>query len=522
MKTKPPSQFFRVLPPKSDVTESPPNRAYLVRDNWNDWFQFQTQFWLVVFDGNGERHEPGLVKIGQYGMPRGEPSPKLEDSFNSLSAQFFSLGQDENYYETLNALSPALKERILRGLRDVAFDIPRFDRAIKESVTERSLLRDISVETVRGRFHRLAIGDSSLSRYAFSYELPSLGGGLERRTSLHFSVTPDSVPPTNVHVIIGRNGVGKTTCLNGMAESLTTSDSTTPHGHFDYGSDSSPGDGFTGVVSVSFSAFDPFAPIVRHGTPARRLRHNYVGLKRLGKDSGPFDERPKTPAELGAEFVDSARLCAAGPRSYRWDRALETLEADPLFAETGIRLLVRVPKDVAWAKRASTLFESLSSGHKIVLLTLTKLVELVDERTLVLIDEPEAHLHPPLLAAFVRALSTLLTARNGVAVLATHSPVVLQEVPKSCAWLLRRNGAIVLADRPSIETFGENVGILTREAFGLEVTKSGYHRLIAHEVLTHSTYPEMLRRFQEQLGAEARSVILGLLAPTATPFEDGQ
>ncbi len=40
----------------------------------------------------------------------------------------------------------------------------------------------------------------------------------------------------------------------------------------------------------------------------------------------------------------------------------------------------------------------MSSGHAIVLLTVTKLVARVEEKTLVLIDEPESHLHPPLLS----------------------------------------------------------------------------------------------------------------------------
>ncbi|MEK5757114.1 AAA family ATPase, partial [Acinetobacter variabilis] len=75
------------------------------------------------------------------------------------------------------------------------------------------------------------------------------------------------------------------------------------------------------------------------------------------------------------------------------------------------------------------LFGQLSSGHKIVLLILTRLVETVDEATLVLIDEPESHLHPPLLSAFMSALTELLEDRNGVAIIATHSPVVVQEVP---------------------------------------------------------------------------------------------
>jgi predicted ATP-dependent endonuclease of OLD family len=72
----------------------------------------------------------------------------------------------------------------------------------------------------------------------------------------------------------------------------------------------------------------------------------------------------------------------------------------------------------------------------------------------------------------------LLIDRNGVAIVATHSPVVLQEVPRSCAWNLRRTGAVVNAERLELETFGENVGTLTREVFGLEVTHSGFHKML--------------------------------------------
>jgi len=76
----------------------------------------------------------------------------------------------------------------------------------------------------------------------------------------------------------------------------------------------------------------------------------------------------------------------------------------------------------------------MSTGHAIVLLTTTRLVATVEEKTLVVMDEPESHLHPPLIAAFLRAVSNLIVDRNGVVIIATHSPVVLQEVPKTCVW----------------------------------------------------------------------------------------
>ena len=153
----------------------------------------------------------------------------------------------------------------------------------------------------------------------------------------------------------------------------------------------------------------------------------------------------------------------------------------------------------------------MSSGHASVLLIITQLVAKVEEKTLVLFDEPESHLHPPLLSAFVRALSDLLDNRNGIAIIATHSPVVLQEIPKSCVWKIERTRKITNSFRPNIETFGENVGVLTREVFGLEVIKSGFHKLLTEEVATGRSYDEIVSKFNNQIGTEAKILLKTLL-----------
>ena len=129
-----------------------------------------------------------------------------------------------------------------------------------------------------------------------------------------------------------------------------------------------------------------------------------------------------------------------------------------------------------------------------------------------ILDEPEGHLHPPLLAAFIRAIADLLGKRNGIALVATHSPVVLQEVPMSCVWKLRRSGVVSVAERPTLETFGENVGVLTGEVFGLEVTRSGFHRLLEMAVESEGSYEDVLDHFGDQLGSEARAITRGLIA----------
>lgn len=74
-------------------------------------------------------------------------------------------------------------------------------------------------------------------------------------------------------------------------------------------------------------------------------------------------------------------------------------------------------------------------------------------------------------------------------------------------------------ERPSVETFGENVGSLTREVFGLEVTQSGFHRFLAEAVAGGASYEGTLARFDGQLGGEAKAVMQGLIA--ARDFGDG-
>jgi predicted ATPase len=276
------------------------------------------------------------------------------------------------------------------------------------------------------------------------------------------------------------------------------------------------------LIAVSFSAFDPADPLP-FDTVGNRVSYSYVGLKsQTSQNDGSSDQpvnqqeptvgsSPKDKAALAKEFADSMKKCQEGLRKTRWTKALRTLETDPLFNEAEVASFAETDIKGGWRASVVERFKNLSSGHAIVLLTITRLVELVEERSLVLIDEPEGHLHPPLLSAFIRALSDLLVQRNGVAIVATHSPVVLQEVPKSCVWLLSRSRTITRVDRPEIETFGENVGVLTREVFGLEVIHSGFLALIDRAIAIHEgSYEAVLQHFGNQLGAEGRAIARGL------------
>ncbi len=175
------------------------------------------------------------------------------------------------YHESINDL-PNLREAIYSGLRDCAYDPEVFSEALDEYVMGESLLRSVTEQAVKGRLHRLAHGNAELTHYSFVYSFPSPGETGD--TELRFDVDPASIPPTNVHVLIGRNGVGKTRCLSGMIGAILGQNA--PDGHVP-GSFSQEDDGgyFNNLIAISFSAFDSSNPLPKN-TVGNRVLYSYT------------------------------------------------------------------------------------------------------------------------------------------------------------------------------------------------------------------------------------------------------
>ncbi|RQS76197.1 ATP-binding cassette domain-containing protein [Burkholderia sp. Bp8963] len=477
------------------------DECYLLRDNWDDYL-FKTTFRLVYFDSEGTRHDIGSVKVMSDGMEEGWVS--VEDSFSELPQDYASLGGSAEYYENLISLDEEERIVILRAMRDVIWDADIRARVEQEPAFQTSLMRGHGRDDIE-KMSDILLERTTSTAFRFSY---SLSANSDAR--LRVNVEPDSNPPTNIHAIIGRNGVGKTTLLRLLVQTLR--DGSTARGgelQMRKPSGSTERTSFANLVAVAFSAFDEFDPPVSNKGTGTGIRYTYVGLKKERRKDGEASSLKRT-SELKKEFVDSTLACLRSARVPRWRAAMRVLETDPLFAALGLVKLADLEQN-RFAQEAGELFDRASSGHKVVLLTMTKLVELVTERTLVVIDEPEAHLHPPLVAAFVRALSNLLAVRNGVALLATHSPVVVQEIPAACVTLFFRTGDEVELERPEAETFAENLGTLTREIFRVEMTESSHHALISKVVAQSRDFEQVLAVFNDQLGAEGRSVARSLL-----------
>lgn len=501
---------FIVIPRSQSFPQSGNAEAYLRIDHWND-FSFVTMFDVLLFDDSGRSFDLGAVKIG-FREQTTETSTysTLGPNFVELPDTYFSLGQDVSYYSTLaESVSPHLRDEFLRGLKDVVIDDVNLTRATGQDVFRTSLLRSVSLSSVEGQFRRVLAGDAELTDFNFEFHRPQ--SDLVAGITLDFVVRADSTPSTNIHALIGRNGVGKTTLLNQMTTAIMQPSDAGARFYVNTLFERTPIDPryFSSVISVAFSAFDPFTPPQEQSNPERGTRYFYVGLKDIADDSGTL---LKSLSALRSECVASMGECFAdASKRQRWRNAISTLESDENFAQMNLDALANLTGE-QFGSTASALVGRMSSGHAIVLLTISRLVAKVEEKTLVLLDEPESHLHPPLLSAFTRALSELLHNRNGVAIVATHSPVVLQEVPRSCVSVINRSRLSMNAEPPRIETFGENVGVLTREVFGLEVAKSGFHSLLAAQVAQGKSYELIVEEYEGHLGLEARGVLRAMVA----------
>ena len=503
--------------------------------------KFQTSFDVTYYDSVGRDHHFGIVKIGRKGMKEGKVWDPMPLEFTSLSGDYFSLGQDEDYYERIVKLDKNWKNDFrndfFQAMRDVAYDTELLHSNLKETVMGKSLLVDIAaddekhrkaVAKIEGQFNRMAEkGGDRLTEYHFTYTAPDPQNTAISPAVLEFDVYPESNPPTNVHAMIGRNGCGKTYLIRKMVQCLQ--DRKGHFGKFTYREATGESREFANVVCIAFSPFDAFPEVDKK---KRDIPATFIGLneKMLFPDSDIVAKKRKEDEKKNIlieaicnQFWDCLRNCMITPqRQQLWKDAVDILKTGFDEYERGlfgaVYDLMREIGDQFDEDRYQknkedimNLFRPLSSGHKVVLLTITSCVAEIEERSILFLDEPENHLHPPLLSALIRALSDLLRKRNGVAIVSTHSPVVLQEVPRSCVWLLTRYGhEDVKPERLKVQTFGTSLGTLIDDVFSFEVNKSGFHKLMVEAAEEYDDFDAALKAYHGQLGNEA-SILLRML-----------
>jgi len=283
----------------------------------------------------------------------------------------------------------------------MAFDFKLCKQYWGEPILQNSLTRSVNLTTIENQFHRITLGQAKLTKYNFAYEIGKINSGIK----LTFDVIPNSLPPTNIHVLIGGNGIGKTTLIKDMVEGILSNDQDSGKGRFSYNySDSIIHSAqFANVICVAFSPFDDFSLFEKYEKKAdssfeKYERFSYIGTKKKYHfGDGNRQEVKNLLDDIEDNFVSSLKSCL-GNLTKREDLAdvIGILENDPIFFNYRIGELI-IGNDASIDYNDMTLFRkifsSMSSGHKVVLSTIVRCIDKMVEKTVLFLDEPENHLH---------------------------------------------------------------------------------------------------------------------------------
>lgn len=536
--------LFHIVPPRTRISTNTEFDFILAQDNWND-YSFQTLYHLSHIetkDGKREESIIGPVKILKYGQST-QDGLLINKDFFQLGDEFCSVGDSLDYYERLRALG-VLGAEILKRLNDVVLFPNLVDKFKDEVGWKKSLFREMRDAGVSYRYIATGIvqghySSEPVDQQPFSFQMPGWLDEIKIDTRAgEVDLYDEPLLPDRVNVLVGRNGSGKSTLLSRLARiafASTTERAAPPLS--DLGRMLPAGVGFPRVITIAFSAFDNFK---LPGSDARNIaqiakdmqrgigRFSYIGLRDFYAEAQvSISELPSS--EMGKGTIDNDRVSQTRLKSisdlvndfdnYR-SKILEDDSRKTILYQALKKLKVGLvsedytdsPID-ATADAASTWFRQLSTGHKITILVIFGLVARLDNRSLVLIDEPESHLHPPLLSAMMHALRLILRRFESFALVATHSPVVVQECLAKHVHIIRREGDLVSIRPVKSETFGESIGLITAQVFGMESNATDFHEVLSRLIAKHKSLEKIEKLFLDELMSnQARAYVITKLS----------
>lgn len=89
----------------------------------------------------------------------------------------------------------------------------------------------------------------------------------------------------------------------------------------------------------------------------------------------------------------------------------------------------------------------------------------IENGSLVLLDEPETHLHPNLITDFVEILDGILKTTGSLAIIATHSVYFAREVSRKQVHVFLEDANKINVTNPRFKTFGADIGDISHFVF---------------------------------------------------------
>lgn len=466
----------------------------LAPESWDD-YGHELRFRLSYVDQSGIVFGLGKIKIlklirAEDAKAGVERKTSLETEFSKLSQDYISLGQSDEFYMKVRELGAERAADLLSALRDIAWS-PGFAQEFELlSAFRNGLVRSNPAKRARRLGARLVTDGEVYEEPSFVYlHEPHFD---ETSLEIEFPFDPHDQLPGRIIGIIGRNAVGKTTFMARLAEDLAQTARISAErerlqrGRFLFGVPL-----FNRVLTVSYSAFDRF----KRPKPEAGSSYVYCGIR---DDKGQLSQRA-----LREAFDRNKVRVRELQREHQWIDAILTILGD--VDDENLRS--RLEREILKPAVEESVFDELSSGQGILCHVVTGLLAWLQPNSVVLFDEPETHLHPNAVASLFHVLSGILKETDSVAVLATHSPVVIQEIPAKRVLWFRRDPAGLRVGPLELESFGESVSELTRHVFETAEVDHLYKSVLAR-LAKKESLEEVLARFEKGLSMNAQAFLL--------------
>ncbi|KKO45446.1 hypothetical protein WG68_10375 [Arsukibacterium ikkense] len=506
-----------------------------IQDEWND-FRYKCRYKYLILPHSDRDVISGEIFLGFISKDkRIETSGRISKGIGIVDAEelpnFFTLqGGMEEYRKFIKEHGVKESNKYLLVLNDlvaskrIAKRLKFVEEAMKTDVFSLAFMRDSE------RFFSYHNADSildGLERESFSRISTSLSityklAGFINYHSFDLNFDSDSILPKRIGVLIGPNGLGKSQALYTIASSLVKGDE-----RFYDRELGRP------MISRLLAIATPGETV--NTFPPERVNKR-IKYRRLILNRGTKAKPSRGFCDLCVQLVRSEEFIGENDR---WDLFKDSIQFFPNISNIVIPLnksssvaashivevkgkfyvpLMQLSRGGEQAKlevlgaivsnaNPMALMDGdilpLSSGQLSFIKFVVQACLFIENGTLVLLDEPETHLHPNFISKFVRILDRLLKLTGSIAIIATHSAYFVREVPRTQVLVFKTGQDSQIAiQNPRLKTFGADIGAISYFVFEDEITNALVDDILEEFTKTTNAKNELLIELENELSAD--------------------